>query len=98
MAALAGGAVAGYFRSEQRILRLLLWQFSKPLLMSLVPAWPLSAWWTARWLAGFDSSHRAHALAVCARRVAALAVAWATVSAHALTVARTSPIQALGHD
>jgi putative ABC transport system permease protein len=80
------------------ILRLLLWQFSKPVLLALLIAWPLSAWWMARWLSGFDARIALTPWPFLLAALAALTVALATVSAHALKVARTNPIEALRHD
>jgi putative ABC transport system permease protein len=79
------------------ILRLLLWQFSKPVLWSLLVAWPL-AWWFARgWLDGFATRITLTPWPFVLAAVFALAVAWATVAAQALKVARASPIAALRH-
>jgi putative ABC transport system permease protein len=80
------------------ILRLLLWQFSKPVLLALALACPFAAWWMARWLSAFDTRIALTPWPFVLAGLAALAVALATVSAQALKVARTSPIHALRHD
>lgn len=80
------------------ILRLLLWQFSKPVLLALLIAWPLAGWWMARWLSGFDSRIALTPWPFLLAGFAALGVALLTVSTHALRVARTNPIEALRHD
>lgn len=79
------------------ILQLLLWQFSKPVLWSLLIAWPLAWWLTRGWLDGFATRIALTPWPFVLAALLALAVAWATVAAQALKVARASPIAALRH-
>jgi putative ABC transport system permease protein len=79
------------------IVRLLLWQFSKPVLWSLLIAWPLAWWLTRQWLDGFATRIGLSPWPFLLAALLALAVAWATVAAQALKVARASPITALRH-
>lgn len=77
------------------LVRLLLWDFSKPVLLATALAWPL-AWWLMRgWLDGFDVRIALGPLPFLASGLLALAIAWATVTWHAVRVARTLPMQAL---
>jgi putative ABC transport system permease protein len=77
------------------ILRLLAWQYAKPVLWALAVAWPLAAWAMQHWLAGFESRVPLTPWPFLAAGLVALAVAWATVGGHALKVARLRPSDAL---
>ena len=80
------------------IVQLLVWQFSKPVLLALLIAWPVSWWLMRQWLNGFDLRIALTAWPFLAAGALALVVAWATVIAHALRVARGNPIDALRHE
>ena len=80
------------------ILRLLVWQFSRPVLIANLIAWPI-AWWVMRgWLNGFDSRIALTPVPFLAAGILALLIAIMTISAHAWRVARTSPIRALRYE
>jgi putative ABC transport system permease protein len=80
------------------IVRLLLWQFSRPVLWALLLALPL-AWVLMRvWLNGFDARIALTPWPFLAAGALALAVALATVAGHAWKVARTNPALALQHE
>jgi len=80
------------------ILRLLAWQFSKPVMIANLVAWPL-AWWAMRdWLNGFDSRVDLGPAPFVAAGALALAIALGTISGHALRVARLNPIHALRYE
>jgi putative ABC transport system permease protein len=82
----------------QDIVRLLVWQFSKPVLVANVIAWPV-AWWVMRgWLNGFDRRIALTPVPFLEAGLLALLIAIATISAHAWRVARTSPIRALRYE
>ncbi len=82
----------------RHIVRLLAWQFSKPVVLANLVAWPL-AWWAMRdWLNGFDARIALTATPFALAGVLALGVALATVSGHALRVARLNPIHALRYE
>jgi putative ABC transport system permease protein len=79
----------------RHIVRLLAWQFSKPVVIANLLAWP-AAWWAMRaWLNGFalriDLTPGPFVLA----GALALGIALATVAGHALRVARMNPVHAL---
>jgi putative ABC transport system permease protein len=80
------------------ILKLLLWQFSKPVLLANLVAWPVAWFALRRWLDGFAYRIDMPVTAFAAASFAALLIAFSAVAAHALKVARTSPALALRHD
>ena len=80
------------------IVRLLVWQFSRLVLIANLIAWPI-AWWAMRdWLNGFDLRIPLDPRLFIAAGLLALAIAAATVMSHALRVARTHPIHALRYE
>jgi putative ABC transport system permease protein len=82
------------------IVKLMLWQFSKPVLWANLIAWPVAYWLMSDWLEAFvyriDSSY-IFALSFVAG-LAALLIAWVTVGSNAIQVARTNPIKALRYE
>jgi putative ABC transport system permease protein len=80
------------------IVRLLVWQFSRPVLIANLIAWPL-AWWVMRdWLNGFDTRIALTPVPFVLAGGLALAIAVATIATHAIRVARTSPVRALRYE
>ncbi|PSJ36720.1 ABC transporter permease [Allosphingosinicella deserti] len=80
------------------IVRLLAWQFSKPVMLSNLIAWPV-AWWVMRdWLNGFDARVPLGPGPFLLAGAIALAIALGTVSGHAIRVARLNPIHALRYE
>lgn len=82
------------------IVRLLLWQFSKPVLLASVIAWPVAVWATLSWLETFPyriADWILLPLCVAAAFIA-LMIAWATVGGNAARVARANPIKALRYE
>jgi putative ABC transport system permease protein len=77
---------------------LLLWQFSIPVLIANAIAWPVAWLYLRDWLRGFAYHIALNPLYFAAAGIAALAIAWATILAHALRVARTNPIHALRYE
>jgi putative ABC transport system permease protein len=80
------------------VVRLLLWQFSIPVLIANVIAWPLAWLFLNHWLEGFAYRISLNPLYFIAAAAVALLMAWATVFAHAYRVARASPISALRYE
>ena len=82
------------------IVRLLIWQFSKPVLTANLIAWPLVAWGMMGWLESFPYRLETWLLApLClAAGLIALGIAWATVGGNAARVARSNPITALRYE
>ncbi len=80
------------------IVRLLVWQFSRPVLIANLIAWPV-AWWAMRdWLNSFDARITLGPGPFIIAGLAALVIAAATVAGHAAKVARASPIHALRYE
>ena len=80
------------------IVRLLVWQFSRPVIIANVVAWPI-AWWLMRdWLNGFDQRIALTPVPFVIAAVIALGIAVATVVGHAVRVARANPIHALRYE
>lgn len=80
------------------IMVLLISQFSRPVLVANLLAWPI-AWRLMRgWLNGFDDRIALTPTPFVAAGAAALVIAVATVGGHAWRVARTSPVRALRYE
>ena len=80
------------------IVRLLAWQFSKPVIIANLIAWPV-AWWVMRdWLNGFDARIALGPTPFLVAGLLALAIAVATIAGHAFKVARSNPIHALRYE
>jgi len=80
------------------IVRLLAWQFSKPVIVANVIAWPI-AWWVMRdWLNGFDSRIDLGPGPFLLAGLLALVIALGTIAGHALKVSRSNPIHALRYE
>jgi putative ABC transport system permease protein len=84
--------------STGAIVRLLIWQFTKPVLWAAVMAAPLSAWLMHRWLEGFAYHVELSAWPFLASAALAVGIAVLTVSAHSYAVARAKPIAALRYE
>jgi putative ABC transport system permease protein len=80
------------------IVRLLVWQFSRPVIIANIIAWPI-AWWMMRdWLNGFDQRIPLTPVPFVIAAAIALGIAIATVVGHAVKVARANPIHALRYE
>jgi putative ABC transport system permease protein len=80
------------------IVKLLVWQFSRPVLVANLIAWPV-AWWVMRdWLNSFDTRIDLGPGPFVAAGLLALVIAIGTVAGHALKVARLNPIVALRYE
>ena len=86
--------------SVMDIVRLLIWQFSKPVLIAVLIAWPIAAWAMIRWLETFPYRLDSWVLIpVCLlAAVVAFVIAWATVGGNTAKVARENPIKALRYE
>ncbi len=80
------------------IVLLLLWQFSIPVLIANLVAWPLAWYYLHNWLQGYAYRIALGPSYFLVAGAAALLIAWATLFTHARRVASTSPIQALRHE
>ncbi|MDB5397367.1 MAG: transporter permease [Rhodospirillales bacterium] len=80
------------------IMKLLVWQFAKPVLWANLIAWPVAWYFMNRWLHGFAAHVELQLWIFAAATGIALAIALATVSAHAFRVASARPVAALRHE
>jgi putative ABC transport system permease protein len=80
------------------IVQLLVWQFSRPVIIANIIAWPI-AWWLMRdWLNTFDQRIPLTPVPFLIAAAIALGIAIATVVGHAVRVARSNPIHALRYE
>jgi putative ABC transport system permease protein len=80
------------------IVKLLVWQFSRPVLIANIIAWPV-AWWLMRdWLDSFSARIDLGPQWFIGAGLLAAAIAAATIISHALKVARQSPALALRYE
>jgi putative ABC transport system permease protein len=80
------------------IIRLLLWQFSKPVVIANLLAWPTAWYFLNEWLDGFVYRIDLSPLYFIFAGIAALLIAWVTVVGHAWRVAQSNPIHALRYE
>jgi len=80
------------------IARLLVWQFTRPVVIANIIAWPI-AWWLMReFLNSFDARISLTPVPFIGAGLLALAIAVLTIGAHAFRVARTNPVHALRYE
>jgi putative ABC transport system permease protein len=77
------------------VVRLLLWQFTKPVLLANLVAWPLAYWATSHWLQGFAYRVSLPPWLFLSASLFAVLIAWAAVAAKAWLAANTKPATAL---
>jgi len=80
------------------IVFLLLWQFSIPVLIANAVAWPIAYYYLHHWLESYPYRITLQPFYFLAAGAVAVAIAWATVLAHAVRVARANPIHALRYE
>ena len=83
-----------------QIVKLLIWQFSKPVLIANIIAWPIAYFAMSRWLESFV--YRIDDMMIIAlcliAGLTALLISWATVAGNSYAVARQNPIKALRYE
>jgi putative ABC transport system permease protein len=80
------------------IVRLLVWQFTRPVILANIIAWPV-AWWLMRdWLNTFDDRIALGPTPFVLAGLLALVIAVGTIAAHAVKVASANPIRALRYE
>ncbi len=82
------------------IVQLLIWQFSKPIVIAILIASPIATWATIRWLETFPyrlDNWVLIPICLCAGLIA-LVIGWATVGGNTAKVARQNPIKALRYE
>jgi len=82
----------------QDIVRLLVWQFSKPVMIANLIAWPVAWWAMQEWLNRFDARIPLGPTPFLLAGGMALLIAVGTIGAHAFRVARSNPIVALRYE
>jgi putative ABC transport system permease protein len=80
------------------VVRLMVWDFSKPVVVANLIAWPASWFLMTEWLNGFQHRIDLNAVPFLAAGLVALLIAWATVAGQAARVARANPIHALRYE
>jgi putative ABC transport system permease protein len=80
------------------VLRLLLWQFMKPVLAAIIIATPIAAYLMSRWLEAFSVRVSLHPGLILAPSAAALVIAAVTVGVHCYFVAERQPVSALRYE
>lgn len=80
------------------VVRLLLWQFSIPVLIANTIAWPIAYYYLHHWLDGFAYRTSLNPVYFLAAGAAALGISWITVLGHTLHVARGRAILALRYE
>ena len=84
--------------SSTDVVRLMLGEFSQPVLWANLIAWPIAWWAMSRWLSGFAQRVDLPLWLFPTAGAAALLIAYVTALHNALTVARASPVTALRHE
>lgn len=80
------------------IVQLLVWQFTRPVIIANLIAWPI-AWWVMRdWLNKFDDRIALGPTPFLAAGLLALVIAIGTIAGHAVKVASANPIRALRYE
>lgn len=82
----------------QEIMGLLLWQFTRPVLLATALALPLGGWLMQRWLNGFAQRAPLDAWLLLFAGAAAISIGTLTVAAHVYFVARWRPVAALRYE
>ena len=80
------------------IVRLLVWQFTKPVLGANLIAWPVAWIVMSRWLKGFAYHVALQPEFFVLAAAVVVAIAWLTVSAQAVVAAKANPVRALRYE
>ena len=80
------------------IVGLLAWQFSKPVIIANLIAWPIAYIAMKKWLETFDARIDLGVMPFLLAGLLALAIAIVTIASHAIKVARANPILALRYE
>jgi len=84
--------------TSSQIVRLLIWQFSRPVMWAVLFALPLSFFLSHMYLQFFAERISTQVPIILIAGVMAVSVAWAVIAVHAVTVARRNPITALRYE
>ncbi|MGC3982655.1 MAG: ABC transporter permease [Steroidobacteraceae bacterium] len=80
------------------VMRMLIWQFARPVLWANLIAWPVAGYCMSRWLGGFAYHIELQPWLFAAASMVALVIALLTVSVHCYLVARAKPVTALRYE
>lgn len=80
------------------VVALLLWQFSIPVVIANLLAWPIAWIFLERWLQTFAYRIALSPVYFVTVGLAAILIAWVTIFAHTMRVAGTNPIHALRYE
>jgi putative ABC transport system permease protein len=80
------------------IIKLMIWQFIKPVLLANLFAWPIAAFFMRRWLNGFSYRIELDVTPFLAAGGAAIVIAIVTTAYHAVQVSRSRPVTALRYE
>jgi putative ABC transport system permease protein len=84
--------------SSMQIARLLVWQFSKPVMWALVIALPAAFFASKIYLDFFADRVKSPVVILAIAGTIAVMLAWGTVAGHALRIARANPVLALRYE
>jgi putative ABC transport system permease protein len=84
--------------TTQQLVRLLVWQFVRPVVIANLIAWPITGWLLERWLDGFALRIDLDPLIFLAAGGFAVAIAVLVTAGHAINVARARPVAALRYE
>ena len=84
--------------STSQIARLLVWQFSTPVLWALAVALPAAYFASIQYLNFFAERLESPVLILVVAGALAVTLAWSTVAGHAIRIARSNPILALRYE
>jgi putative ABC transport system permease protein len=87
-----------YGARTKDVVLMLLWQFSIPVLIANLIAWPVAYFYLRNWLEGYAYRIALSPLYFIGAGAAALVIAWATVIVHAAHAARANPVHALRYE
>jgi putative ABC transport system permease protein len=84
--------------SSVQIARLLVWQFSKPVMWALAVALPAAFFASKNYLDFFADRIESPIVVLIVAGVTAVILAWGTVAGHAIRIARANPVLALHYE
>ena len=84
--------------SSAQIARLLVWQFSRPVMWALLVALPAAYFASSLYLNFFASRISGQVVILIAAGLISVALAWLTIAGHAFRIARANPILALRYE
>ena len=84
--------------SSLQIARLLIWQFSRPVMVALAIALPLAFFATKAYLNFFAERIETEVPILILSGIVAVLLAWTTVAGHAIRIARANPVLALRYE